>query len=93
VHTFRRCKGEGHATNLTQQLNTMRKNMVDVVMKTNEYSQFINRVGPGYEELATFIIRDQYVGFLGEVYNFSFTDVQLHIVSIAPTLYRFNVKL
>jgi hypothetical protein len=67
--------------------------MVDVVMKTNRYSQFFNIVGPGYGGLEKFIIRDQYVGFPGEVHNFSFTDVQLHIVSSAPTLCRFNVKL
>jgi hypothetical protein len=77
----------------------MRKNMVDLVMKTKfrikKYSQVLNRIGPGYGGLAKFIIIDQYVDFPGEGYtrNFSITDVEFHIVSSAPTLYRANVRL
>jgi hypothetical protein len=41
--------------------------------------------------MAKFIIVDQYVGFSGEGYNFSFTDVEFHAVSNAQTLYRVYV--
>jgi hypothetical protein len=75
----------------------MRTNMVGVVMKLKfgikKYSYVLNRIGPGYGVLTKFIIIDQYVGFPGEGYNFSFTDVELHIVNSAPTLYRVNVRL
>jgi hypothetical protein len=73
----------------------MRKNMVDVVMKLKfrigKCSQVFNIIGSGYRGLTKFIIIDQYVGFPGEGYNFSFTDAEYHIVSNAPTLYRVNV--
>jgi hypothetical protein len=75
----------------------MRKNMVDAVMKMNfsinKYFQVFNRVGPNYVGSAKFIITDQYVGFPGEGYNFSFTGVEFHTVSSAPTFYRVNVRL
>jgi hypothetical protein len=70
--------------------------MVDVVIKMkfniNKYSQVFNRVGPGYGGLADLIIIDQYVGFPGERYNFSFTDVEFHTISSALTLCRVNIK-
>jgi hypothetical protein len=75
----------------------MRKNMVDVFMRMKfrikKYYQVFNRIGLGYGGLTKFIIIDQNVGFPGEGYNFSFTDVEYHIVSSAPTLYRVNVRL
>jgi hypothetical protein len=75
----------------------MRKNIVDVVMKkkfnTNKHSKVFYRVGLGYSGLAEFIIVDQYVGFPGEGYGFSFTDVEFHTVTNAPTLYGVNVRL
>jgi hypothetical protein len=37
-----------------------------------------------------FIIIHQYVGFPGEGYKFSFTDVESHLVNSASTLYRIN---
>jgi hypothetical protein len=43
--------------------------------------------------LAKFAIMDQYVGFPGEGYNFSFTDVEFHTVSSSLDLYRVNVRL
>jgi hypothetical protein len=62
--------------------------MVDVVMemkfRIKKYSQVFNG------GLTKFIIIDQYVGFPGEGYNFSFTDVEYPIVGSAPTLYRVN---
>jgi hypothetical protein len=58
-----------------------------------KYSQVFYRVGPGYSVLTKFIIVDQYVGFPGEGYNFSFTAAEFHTVSNAPTLNRVNVKL
>jgi hypothetical protein len=65
--------------------------MVGVVMKMkfsiNKYSQVFNKVGPDYGELAKCIIIDQYVGFPGEGYNFSFTDIEFHTISSAPNLY------
>jgi hypothetical protein len=36
---------------------------------------------------------NNYVGFPGEGYNFGFIDVEYHIVSSAPNLYRVNVRL
>jgi hypothetical protein len=52
----------------------LRENIVDVFMEMkfimNIYSQAFHRVGPGYRELAKFIIVDQCVGFPGEGYNF-----------------------
>jgi hypothetical protein len=38
--------------------------------------------------LTRFRIVDQYFGFPGEGYNFSFSDIEFHTVSNAPTLYR-----
>jgi hypothetical protein len=71
--------------------------MIGVVMKmkfsVNKYSQVFYRVGPDYRGLAKFIVVDQYVGFPGEGYNFSFTDVEFRSVSNAPNLYRVNVRL
>jgi hypothetical protein len=71
--------------------------MVNVDMKTkfsiNKYSQVFNRVGPGYGGLEKLIIIVEYVGFPGEEYNFSFTDVESHTVSSAPTLYKVNIRL
>jgi hypothetical protein len=62
--------------------------MVDVIkIKFSiKYSQVFTRVGPGYGGLAQFINIGQYVGFAGEEYKFSFTDVEFYIVSSAPTL-------
>jgi hypothetical protein len=75
----------------------MKKNMVDVVMKMKirikKYSQVLNRIGPGYGGFTKYIIIDQYVGLPGEGYNFSFTDVEYHIVSSAPALCRVNVRM
>jgi hypothetical protein len=75
----------------------MRETIIDVVMEmefnVNKYSQVFYSVGPGYRGLTKFIVVDQYVGFPGEGYNFSFTDVECHRVSSAPTLYRVNVRL
>jgi hypothetical protein len=72
----------------------MRNNMVDMIMKMKfrikKYSQVFNRVGPGYRGLTKFIIIDQYVDFPGGL-NFSFADVEFHIVSSAPNLYRVHV--
>jgi hypothetical protein len=63
----------------------MRKNMADVVVKMkfsiNKHSQVFYRVGPCYGEWAKFIIIDQYAGFPGEEYNFSFTNTEFHIRS------------
>jgi hypothetical protein len=71
--------------------------MFDVVMEMkhgiNKYSEVFYRVCPGYGGLSKFIIIEQYVGFPGEGHNFSFTDVEFHTVSSAPTLYRVNVRL
>jgi hypothetical protein len=71
--------------------------MVAMVTKmkfsVNKYSHVFNRFCAGYEGLAKLIIIDQYVGFPGEEYSFSFTDVEFHIVSSAPTLYRVNCSL
>jgi hypothetical protein len=57
----------------------MRKGMVGVVMelkfRIKEYSWVLNRVGTGKRGLTKFIIIDQYVGFPGKGYNFSFTDI------------------
>jgi hypothetical protein len=51
--------------------------MVDMITKMkfiiSKYSQIFKGVGPGYGELAKFIIIDQYAGFPGEGYKFSFT--------------------
>jgi hypothetical protein len=70
----------------------MRKNMVDVVMKVkfsiNKYSLVWVM-----EDWPSFIIIDQYFGYRGEGHNFSFTDVELHIVSSAPTIFRVIVTL
>jgi hypothetical protein len=75
----------------------MRENTVDMVKEmkfsVNKYSRVFYRVGPGYRELAMFIIINQYAGFPGEGYNFSFTNAEFHTVSNAPALYRVNVKL
>jgi hypothetical protein len=69
----------------------MRENVVNIVMEIkfsiNKYSQVFYRVGLGYRGLAKFIIIDKYIGFPGEGYNFSFTDVEFHTVCSAPTLY------
>jgi hypothetical protein len=59
----------------------------------NKYFHIFHRVGPGYRGLAKFIIVDQYVGFPGEGYNFSFTDVEFHAACNAPTFLRVNVIL
>jgi hypothetical protein len=59
----------------------------------NKCSQVLNSVGVGYEGLAKFIIVDQYVGFRGEGYSFSFTDAEFHTDSSASTFYRVNVRL
>jgi hypothetical protein len=60
----------------------VRENIVDMVMQmkfsVNKYSQVFYRVGPGYRGLAKFIIVDQSLGFPGEGYNFSFTDVEFN---------------
>jgi hypothetical protein len=72
------------------------ENVVNVVMKMKfiiNNSQVFNRVGPGYGGLAKLIIIDESVGFPGEGCNFSFTDVDFHTVSSAPTLNRVNVRL
>jgi hypothetical protein len=75
----------------------VREDVVDMVMEIKfcikKYSQVFYRVGPGYSGLTKFIIVDQYVGFPGEGYNFSFTDVEFHTISNAPTLYRIYVRL
>jgi hypothetical protein len=76
----------------------MRENIFDILMEMkfsiNKYSKVFYRVGPGYRGLAKFIIKiSTLVGFPGERYNFSFTDVEFHAVISAPTLYRINVRL
>jgi hypothetical protein len=75
----------------------MRENIIDVVMEikfsVNKHSQAFYRIGPSYRGLAKFIIIDQHVGFPGEGYGFSFTDVEFHTVTNAPTFYRVNVRL
>jgi hypothetical protein len=69
---------ESNATNWTQLVNTMRENTVVMVkemrFRVNKYSRVFYRVGPGYRELAMFIIINQYAGFPGEGCNFSFTN-------------------
>jgi hypothetical protein len=71
--------------------------MLQVVLKMrspiSKYSPVFNRVGPGYGGFEKFVIVDQYVGFPGERYNFSFTDVEFCIlaVSTTQTLYIINV--
>jgi hypothetical protein len=59
----------------------------------NKYSEVLYRVGLVYRRLAKSVIVDQYVGFPDEGYNFSFSDVEFHTVSNAPTLYTVNVRL
>jgi hypothetical protein len=75
----------------------MRENIIDLVMEmefnVNIYSQVFYSVSPGYRGLTKFIVVDQYVRFPGKRYNLSFTDVEFHRVSNAPTLYRVNVRL
>jgi hypothetical protein len=67
----------------------MRENIVDMVMEMefgiNKYSEVFYNVGPVYRRLAKFIVIDKYIGFPREGYNFSFTDVEFHTVSNAPT--------
>jgi hypothetical protein len=58
----------------------------------NIYSQ-VFRVGSELYRIEKFIIIGQCVGFPGGGYSFSFTDVEFHTVSNAPTLYRVNVRL
>jgi hypothetical protein len=65
----------------------MREKIVDMVMEINKYSEVSYRVSLVYRGLAKFIIVDQYVGFPREGYNFSFTVLEFHTVSDAPTLY------
>jgi hypothetical protein len=50
--------------------------VIEMKFSINKYSQVFYRVGLGYIGLAKFIIIGQYGGFLGEGYNFSFTDVE-----------------
>jgi hypothetical protein len=49
---------------------------MEMWLSLNKYSQVFYSVGPGYRGLTKFIIVDQYVGFPGEGYNFSFTDIE-----------------
>jgi hypothetical protein len=67
--------------------------IMEIKFSISKYSQVFNRVSPGYRGLAKFIIIDQYFGFPGEGYNFSFTDVKFHTVSSATTLRRVSVRL
>jgi hypothetical protein len=75
----------------------MRKEVVYMVMKMkfgiNKYSEVFYSVGPVYRRLAKIVIVNQHVGFLREGYYLSFTGVEFHTVSNAPTLYRVNVRL
>jgi hypothetical protein len=75
----------------------MREKILDIVMEMmfdiNKYSEVYYKESPVYRGLAKSVIVDQYVGFPREGYNFSFTDVESHTVSNAPTLYRVNVRL
>jgi hypothetical protein len=75
----------------------MRESIVNMVMKMefgiNKYSEVFYRVRPVYRRLAKFIVVDKYICFPTEGYNFSFTDVEFHTVSNAPTLYRVNVRM
>jgi hypothetical protein len=66
--------------------------IIEIKFNISKYSQVFCRVGPGCRGLAKFIIVDQYVGFPGEGYDFSFTDVEFHTVSNAQTMYRVNVR-
>jgi hypothetical protein len=56
--------------------------MIVVIMKMKfrikKCSHVFNGVGPGYSGLTKFIITDQYIGFPGEGYNFSFTGVEFN---------------
>jgi hypothetical protein len=75
----------------------VRENIVGMVMEMkfsiSKLSQVFYRVDPGYRGLAKFMIIDQDFGFPGEGYNCSFTDVEFHTASSAPTLYRVNFRL
>jgi hypothetical protein len=84
VHTFKRWEGESNATNWTQQLDTVRKKMVDLLKKTKfrmgKHSQVFNRVAPSYEGMK--ISQISKFGFSGERYtsNLNFICVEFHIV-------------
>jgi hypothetical protein len=54
--------------------------------------QLCNKVGPGYPGLARLVIRDQYIGFPKEEYNFGLTDFEFHTVNSAPTFHRVNCQ-
>jgi hypothetical protein len=75
----------------------MRKETIYVVMemkfRINKYFEVFYRVSPVYRGLAKIVIVNEHVGFPREGYYFHFTDVKLHTVSNAPTLYRVNVRL
>jgi hypothetical protein len=66
---------------------------MEMEFNVNKYSQVFYSVGPVYRGLTKFIVVDQFVGFPGKIYKFSFTDVEFHRLSNAPTLYRVNVRL
>jgi hypothetical protein len=55
--------------------------------RIKKYFLVFNGVCPGSGRWTEFIIVDQYVSFLGEGYNVSFTDVGYHRVGSAPSLY------
>jgi hypothetical protein len=75
----------------------MRKEIVYMVMKMkfgiNKYAEVFYRFGPVYRNWAKIVIVNLHVDFPREGYYFSFTDVEFHTVSNAPTLYRVNVRL
>lgn len=59
----------------------------------DKYSQVFNGIGTCYGGLKKFVIKDQSSGFPGEGNYCSFTNIEFHEVSSAPTLYRVNVSL
>jgi hypothetical protein len=65
--------------------------VMEMKFSISKYSQVFYRVSPGYRELAKFIVVDEYVGFPGGGYNFSFTVVEIHTVNNALTLYKVNI--
>jgi hypothetical protein len=59
----------------------------------DKYSKVCYTVGPGYRRLAKLIIIKKCVSFPGKRYDLSFTDVEFHTVSNAPTLCSVYVRL
>jgi hypothetical protein len=68
----------------------MLADIMEIKFRMREYSQVFNRVDTGWRIDR---VVDQCVSFSWEGYNFSFTDIEFHIVSNAPASYRINIRL